>query len=77
VIKLLLVDIIQKQHMIPTYLLIIYSAANFLLNGLNAFWFYKMIRSAYNRSKGGPAPDDRGGIVYISPEKTKKQKKKD
>jgi hypothetical protein len=37
---------------IPVHYLVIYGSANFLLNGLNAIWFTKMVRSVMSRFDG-------------------------
>ena len=62
----------ERYADIPKHLIAIYGSANFLLNGLNAFWFFKMIRSVRSRLRGEEVSDDRGGKV--SPSKLKKQK---
>ncbi|KAG0246201.1 hypothetical protein BGX31_003915 [Mortierella sp. GBA43] len=38
---------------VPLHLIVIYSAANVVLNTLNLYWFYKMIESLARRFKPG------------------------
>jgi len=41
---------------VPTFLCILYGAANVVLNGLNVIWFYKMIDSLIRRFQPAPPP---------------------
>ncbi|KAJ3089171.1 hypothetical protein HK102_007025, partial [Quaeritorhiza haematococci] len=43
---------IEKWDQIPHHLIYIYSVANVLLNGLNLFWFYKIISMGLRRLMG-------------------------
>ncbi|KAG0358180.1 DUF887-domain-containing protein [Gamsiella multidivaricata] len=49
------VSVMDVLHQVPWHLIIIYSAANVVLNSLNLFWFYKMIESLMKRFKPSKA----------------------
>ena len=52
-------QVFERFNDIPYHLFVIYAVANFALNGLNAFWFFKMIKSVIARIQGKQL-DDRG-----------------
>jgi hypothetical protein len=58
-------EVYNRWSEIPVYLSITYGTANVTLNSLNAFWFYKMIKSVASRVRGGVVSDDRGGHVEL------------
>lgn len=45
-------------HRFPFVLFAFYAVSNTILNGLNVFWFYKMIASATRRFSGKPVNKD-------------------
>ncbi|KAF9212234.1 hypothetical protein CPC16_001041 [Podila verticillata] len=50
--------------LVPWHLIVIYSAANVVLNSLNLFWFYKMIESLMKRFK--PSKKTRSSSTPVS-----------
>ncbi|KAF9986344.1 hypothetical protein BGZ65_007926 [Modicella reniformis] len=46
-------DVMLVYDQVPLHLLVVYSAANVVLNTLNLFWFYKMIESLTRRFRPG------------------------
>ncbi|KAI8607382.1 TLC domain-containing protein [Chytriomyces sp. MP71] len=52
------VTVYAEMDAIPTYLVVVYSVCNFVLNGLNVFWFFKMVDSVQRRFAG----DKRAGL---------------
>lgn len=67
-------EVYSRWSEIPYHVSIIYGFANVSLNSLNAFWFYKMVKSVANRVRGGVVSDDRGGHVQLPAQKTETKK---
>ena len=67
-------EVYYRWSEIPKYVSIVYGFANVSLNSLNAFWFYKMVKSVSSRVRGGVVSDDRGGHVQLPAQKTETKK---
>ena len=48
--------LLSIRDQIPLFVLLTYGLGNIVLNGLNVFWFYKMIAAVRKRMKPSPSP---------------------
>ncbi|KAI8928230.1 TLC domain-containing protein [Entophlyctis helioformis] len=56
----------QRWEEVPVHMFLLYAVANVILNGLNLFWFTRMISSVTSRFKGKVDAHEDGGYGRIS-----------